>query len=311
MSPSSTVIRCIELSGKIDAFCTKGHARLHAACCSSRHHTAYTFFFESLISLSTTMSFSWFSQLVRCCLFLALLSASCIASTRTPGDDNSLFSSLIKQQLEESVLERGQQRELSQSIGSFRALVLLVRFKDHQKLVLPDKQYFLDLCNNEITAYLKAQSYGKYKVSYCDVKDWITTDNTEEYYSGGIGNLRQPELAAGMFVPVLDTLDKRNTDWTLYDKDGDTNIDALLVLHSGYAAEQGMGTGCGAPHPDNRITSQGTRGSTGAWSSKDGSINLSGFSIASAWERLCEDRPAPMGVMTHEVRRKEKRPSFL
>jgi hypothetical protein len=57
-----------------------------------------------------------------------------------------------------SSLHHPSSRQLtSQSIGTFRALVLLVGFTDHNTRHIPDKQVIVDLCEN-------AQSFGEYNI---------------------------------------------------------------------------------------------------------------------------------------------------
>jgi M6 family metalloprotease-like protein len=130
-------------------------------------------------------------------------------------------------------------RALNPSLGDFKLLVLLVRFPEDANVELPTQQYFADLCNNEIRPYFNAQSYGNYNINECVVMDWITTDNSAAVYAGGVSNLAPANVASKFFLPVLDAIDQQGMDWTQFDVDFDLNIDALLVLHSGYSAEQG------------------------------------------------------------------------
>jgi M6 family metalloprotease-like protein len=135
--------------------------------------------------------------------------------------------------------EQKNQRELNPSLGDFNLLVLLVRFPEDANAELPTQQYFADLCNNEIRPYFSKQSYGKYNINECVVMDWITTDNSAAFYAGGVSNLAPANVASKFFLPVLNAIDQQGMDWTQFDVDLDLNIDALLVLHSGYSAEQG------------------------------------------------------------------------
>jgi M6 family metalloprotease-like protein len=192
-----------------------------------------------------------------------------------------------------------QQRHLLATIGTFKALVLLVRFTDHVDRELPTREYFADLCDAHIKTYLSEQSYGQYNVN-CDVRDWANTDNTEAYYAAGVANYQGADLSAAMFVPVLNQLDGGGTmDWSTYDANQDGYIDALLVIHSGYASEQGDGSSCGAAAQNDRIYSQGHSISM-AWSNANYATSVSGYAISSAFTRLCPGTWAKMGLMTHE-----------
>jgi M6 family metalloprotease-like protein len=192
-------------------------------------------------------------------------------------------------------------RALSPSLGQFPVLILLVRFSDHTDRELPPLSYFESLCNNNIVPYYSTQSYNQYVISACNVQDWITTDNTEAYYAQNNGNLVGSLLASAMFVPVLRQLDSQGFDFSQYDLNYDLNIDSLVVIHSGYASEQGSGTECGANSPQNRIVSQGHQSSENVWTSSSG-ISLSGYSIASAFDRVCPGTAtwSTWGVPTHE-----------
>lgn len=108
---------------------------------------------------------------------------------------------------------------------------------------------------------------------------------------------------AQMFEPVLDQLDAQGTiDWSLYDSDNNGKLDLLLVIHSGFAAEQGIGGRCGAPDPMNRIVSQGHMGQNNGWWDGSLSVQVSGFALASAFDRVCDESNwASMSVMTHEL----------
>lgn len=182
--------------------------------------------------------------------------------------------------------------------GSFKPLILLVRFTDHLERDLPPREHFQTMCEDQIKPYFVEQSYGQYNIE-CDVKDWMDTDNTEAFYSAGNSNWQGSDLAASFFVPVLNQLDASGIDWTPYDVDFDGNLDAVLVIHSGFAAEQGNGAECGLPDPLSRIHSQGHAASQ-AWTSASFTTYLSGYAIAPAFDRMCPGRPASMGTMTHE-----------
>jgi M6 family metalloprotease-like protein len=195
-------------------------------------------------------------------------------------------------------------RKLSPTIGTFRILVLLVQFSDHASLQLPPKTHFEDLCTNHWIPYFTKQSYNLYTITGCDVQDWMMTDNTESFYSQNAGNLVGSDLASSMFLPVLRQVDANGLDFAMYDADLDLTIDALTVIHSGYASEQGSGSECNANPPQNRIVSQGHVGgsSPSIWTSNNGLYTMNGFSISSAFDRACPNTAtwATWGVAAHE-----------
>lgn len=86
------------------------------------------------------------------------------------------------------------------------------------------------------------------------------------------------------------------------DTDGDKEIDALLVFHSGYASE--FGVDCTNDRPgEDRFFSQGHAASPeGGWVSSDatGNYKLSGYSLAAGLLGRCNANYQKMGVPTHE-----------
>jgi hypothetical protein len=70
-------------------------------------------------------------------------------------------------------------------------------------------------------------------------------------------------------------------------------------LHSGYGAEEG-GEDCtnGRQYLE-RIWSHAFSDSNG-WRNEAGTYGVEGYMIASAFDGTCEDKPAVMGIMTHE-----------
>ena len=206
-----------------------------------------------------------------------------------------------------------QNRALNPSVGTFKVLVILVRFQDHKNKVLPPRSHFEMLFNGRgksevnpvgsVKEYIKFNSLGAYDVTF-DVQDWRDTDGTEAFYaqkrSGRIGNV---EIQA-MYGPVLDQLDAEGTQWWEYDvageKDltmGDGQLDHLVVIHSGVGGEHGDVSCLGGSYLD-RIWSQGSGSSgNGGWESSDG-IKVGGHTIASAFRTpVCDPKPADMGVI--------------
>lgn len=192
-------------------------------------------------------------------------------------------------------------RFLNNPVGTFRPLILLVRFSDHVNRTLPPRSHFLTLCGS-MQRYFWQQSYGKYSIQ-CNVTDWIDTDNTEAHYAAGIRGFQNSLVGSRFFDPVLTKLDQSGMDWSLYDKDEDGLLDTVLVIHSGFAAEAGSGAACNANAPENRIRSQGWTYSSvfNSWANPSKTIRLYGYAVASAFQSVCDLKSyASMGVMTHE-----------
>jgi hypothetical protein len=122
-------------------------------------------------------------------------------------------------------------------VGTFRVLILLMKFTDHDNRKLPKKYEYQILWNLRIRKWLIMNSYGKYD-AFFDIQDWKKTDNTEKHYAfGQAGRVSQFQES---YWPLLDALDKnKDWDWSRYDIDANGFLDNIIVIHSGYAAEEG------------------------------------------------------------------------
>ena len=194
------------------------------------------------------------------------------------------------------------------SKGNFTALVVLVQFPDHvdDGRILPSPEYFRNLCQTNVKRYLQLQSYGQYHLDDCIVTDWLVTNGTEAFFAAGIANRKAPELAAGFAVAALDQFDATDPDYSILDVDDDGALDCVLLIHSGYASERSFDPDCpSGQQPADRIQSMAGPSSNGAWFSRNfnttNQIYLSGYAIASAFDTTCQNTPALMGVMTHEL----------
>lgn len=190
------------------------------------------------------------------------------------------------------------------STGTFNVLVLLVKFEDHADRIVPDVSYYDQMCNGEMKQYFAEQSYGKYNIK-CHVEDWRVVPGTEQAHAGGVSGSYDHVQAAKFFEPILDDLSAEgNINWFDFDANGDGFIDNVVVVHSGFSAAGAGGQQCGENGPKNRIRGQGHTGGgllSEAWADPDWGIQLQGFAISSAFERVCNlDNFAGMGTITHE-----------
>jgi hypothetical protein len=187
------------------------------------------------------------------------------------------------------------QRKLNPSTGSFTFLVILVQFTDHQGRNLPSVDHIKELCDGtgqsgvnpagSIAEYFAQQSYGKFNVE-CDVQDWRLTDNTEDFYAGGVRGLVGTLEGQDFFTPVLDEIAAEKIDedpFYFINLDGDANgAIELIVLHSGYAAESSQ-TDCYGRDTNDRIWSQAHIGISGGWETPGQfSLEVLGYTVASA-----------------------------
>ena len=199
-------------------------------------------------------------------------------------------------------------RQLNPSIGVVKVLVLLINFPDHNGVrTLIDPSVYDHMWNGKgksdvipsgsIARWFQLNSYGLYEIEAAIVP-WTEADNTELYYSFGTSGLSLD--AQKLFWPALDRLDESGIDWSLYDVDQDGTLDAVVALHSGYAAEL-KGEDCYTQRDyQSRIWSHAFASSFDAWTSADGRYRVGGYVLASAFRDRCGSEPARIGTMTHE-----------
>jgi hypothetical protein len=137
------------------------------------------------------------------------------------------------------------------TIGTLNNLVVLIRFRDHQRRSVPTKNQINVLMNSEEahptlapTGSLKMvyweNSYGQLTIE-STVTDWVQVRNHESYYAAGTSGVGPQRLFQEALVEALDTLEAQNFDFLKFDKDRDGNIDSITFLTSGYGAEWGGG----------------------------------------------------------------------
>jgi len=206
-------------------------------------------------------------------------------------------------------------RNLIQSSENINCLVLLVRFQDHVNRALPSREDISTLLNGDgstepnstnpiiptgsVSDWLRLNSYGNLNINM-DVMPWITTDNTESHYANGESGLFADY--AGSFGAVLEQLDDGSMDWSKYDLDNDGKIDSLIVLHSGFAAEQGNIDCYSGSNANNRIWSHAIYWiRPNLWRSKDDSITVGTYITSSSMRARCGSKIARIGVIAHEL----------
>ena len=200
------------------------------------------------------------------------------------------------------------ERQLNPSTGIVKVLVFLLQFPDHTNRTLIDPSVYDEMWNSKgksdlipsgsISRWFQLNSYGLYEIEAVIVP-WTMSDNTEEYYSFGSSGL-VPDFQQA-FWPALNKLDQEGIDWSQYDIDNDGKLDAVVVLHTGYAAEL-KGVDCQTDRDfSTRIWSHAFADSFNSWISADGWYYLGGYVVASAYRDICGSEPARIGTMTHEM----------
>lgn len=211
-------------------------------------------------------------------------------------------------------LQQGQ-RHLNPSRGTFKALVLLIRFKGDENKQLADVEYLNTVFNGgendddinpvgSISEYMYYSSLGEYNIEFVFASnDWDMAPQPASYYAGGqsgrLGGLKMQDVLTWK----LDELDRQGYDFSPLDADEDMQLDMVVALHSGYPAEFGR-LPCDK-NPEDRIWSQASNGIyPDGWVSSD-SYELSGYVLASGVgvKGMCND-PEPlfkMATVSHEM----------
>ncbi|MHC4122189.1 MAG: M6 family metalloprotease domain-containing protein [Planctomycetota bacterium] len=139
-------------------------------------------------------------------------------------------------------------------LGTVKNLVVLCMFSDHTiGTHTRSKEDFEVLFNNNgpnpllaptgsVKDFYYETSYGQITLQ-STVADWVTLPETESYYADGEDGLGDyPTNAQGMVKDALDLVDA-GVNFNDFDDNEDGYIDAITIIHSGYGAEFGGGSG--------------------------------------------------------------------
>ena len=224
-------------------------------------------------------------------------------------------------------------REIYQTTGYLKVLVICVRFSDHADRELPTPEQYDILFNSpapdadlapadhadrglltpekyfnssdpdlastgSVKQFLEHNSQGALEVDF-DIMPWKTTNNTEAYYSFGISGItRRFGVSAHS---VMDQLEADGVDFSNYDLNNDGKIDALILLHSGFQAEIGgqdcYNTNAGKAQ---RIWSHAISDPTDAWESATSGMAIDNYAVVGGLRGLCNNQVPTIGVIAHE-----------
>jgi M6 family metalloprotease-like protein len=216
-----------------------------------------------------------------------------------------------------------QQRTLqaAASRGSLRNLVLLIKWSDHNDRILPTREEYEILMNNNgpyssklaptgsVRDVFLQNSYGQLNVdSY--VTDWIPMDNTEDYYANGDkGMTTKIQDAIRYALKYVDNGGSNNNnddsnnniDFDFFDEDHDGYIDSITFIHSGYPAEAGGSDAYGRFYED-RIWSHKWSLYEGPFRSENGrGTRVSAYQISSGLWGVSGSDIGRIGVISHEM----------
>jgi M6 family metalloprotease-like protein len=221
--------------------------------------------------------------------------------------------------------EERQQRTLQavKSRGSLRNLVLLIKWSDHNDRILPSREEYEILMNNDgpyssklaptgsVRDIFLQNSYGQLSVdSY--VTDWIPMDNTEDFYAnGGKGMTTKIQDAIRYALEYVDnnngnddnddTNNNNSIDFDFFDEDRDGYIDSITFIHSGYPAEAGGSDAYGRFYED-RIWSHKWSLYEGPFRSENGRrTRVDAYQISSGLWGVSGSDIGRIGVISHEM----------
>jgi len=184
--------------------------------------------------------------------------------------------------------------------GTRKNVVILMRFADHVDRPLPSNADFDAFFNavggdpvlaptGSIRDVYLENSYGALSLD-STVFGWVDLPETEAWYAAGSSGLNS-RLRSGI-RQALNLLDPI-IDFDQFDDDGDTWVDAIAFIHSGYGAEWG-----GFQSPD-RIWSH--RSSISTWWSQEG-VRVSPYHISTGlWGSGGGSDITHIGVVAHET----------
>lgn len=241
----------------------------------------------------------------------SLLKATQIRARRgrsTTLDENDGMNEMMTPPSKESS-HRHLRFRRDEHIRTLQNLVVLIKFRDHEKRKLPTRQMYDALFNQvggnktfaptgSVKDLFLANSYGNLVIN-STVLDWIQLPETESYYAekqSGLGNL----LLDAMNTALKLIEDKKMVQIRDFDVDGDGFFDALTFIHSGFGAEWGE-EDCDGKPKEYRIWSHHRNLSRREKSCGSGSVCMGGYQIASGLWGYCTDRIARVGVISHEL----------
>ena len=140
-------------------------------------------------------------------------------------------------------------------IGNRRQLVVLAAFQDQDFVdggpaaletwnrIFNAQNYNEGMYVGSVHDYFISQSYGQFNLTF-DLVQLTLSDVQHKYRS----TYSDDEFSQYMVDDIVDILGTEDIDWSLYDWDGDTYVDQLLILYAGKGMNDGGGSNTIWPH---------------------------------------------------------------
>jgi M6 family metalloprotease-like protein len=179
--------------------------------------------------------------------------------------------------------------------GYLKGLVLCVWFSNHVDRLLPTTEQLHVLFNaadpdpdlaptGSAKQFIQLNSHGTLEIDF-DIMPWKTTDNTEAYYSFNKSGVTRD--FGQSTHSVLDQLEADGVDFSDYDANDDTKIDAIVIVHSGYQAEIGSFDCYTYALTINRIWSHAIPSPSNPWVSSLSGIAVDNYAVGAALRGVC------------------------
>lgn len=151
-----------------------------------------------------------------------------------------------------------QTRSTDMYMGKKKGLVLLVTFSNMDMTIANPREEFTALFNQEgyskdgmagsVKNYFLAQSYGQLDIDF-DVMGPYKLNKSLSYYGGNDANgkdVRVREMASEAMIMA-----DADVDYSIYDWNGDGEVDQVFIVYAGYSESQGADANCIWPHAYN------------------------------------------------------------
>lgn len=183
------------------------------------------------------------------------------------------------------------------STGTPHVPIILVEYSDVKFSDAYDvKNYFNEMANGDnfkqfgsygsLKQYFNDQSYGKFIPTF-DVLGPVTLDKPREYYGDNYG--QGWDVKAHQMVSDAVTILDPEVDFSIYDEDGDGDVDFIYIIYAGHGEHRGGGEKTVWPHA-------GQLKEMANFKMADGKF-LNAYACSN---ELIYDTPEGMGAFVHE-----------
>lgn len=191
--------------------------------------------------------------------------------------------------------------------GTKKGLVILVEFDDLSMSIEKPAEAF-DKAFNEsgynknnhigsVRDYFLDQSYGKFDLSF-DIVGPVKISKNYAYYGANNSWSSQTDIHAGQFVTEACKLADEFVDYSIYDWDGDGNVEQVFLIYAGYGESSGAPSYTIWPHKS-KLYSRGYIGDGEGILHLDG-VNINDYACACELSGTSGKNMNGIGTTCHE-----------